>query len=95
MSARTDQLSAAEVRQMSHEEIAEAHDAGRLSEYMAGRDPGAPSTEPFTPPAGADQGAQGKTFASFGDWVRSHTPEEIDRLHREGHLDEYLRGEVD
>lgn len=95
MTARTDQISAAELKNMPPEEISKAYDEGRLSELMAGRDPGREPSEFVPPDDAADQGARGRKFRSKGDWVRSLPPDEIVRRYDSGELDDYMRGEVD
>jgi hypothetical protein len=88
-----EQLSAAEVANMTAEQIAKARRDGRLDELLAGDDPGR-QHEPFTPPVDpADQGARGRTYGSSREWLRSLSPDEVVRLRQEGALDELLRGE--
>jgi hypothetical protein len=94
MTERTDQIGAAEIKDMTPEQIAEAFDAGRLDEYMGRRVP-EPEAEEGPSPGGADQGARGKTYANTRERLRDLSPAEIDRLHKEGALDAYMRGEVD
>jgi hypothetical protein len=89
-----EQLSRAELRQMPPAEIVEARREGKLSELLAGRDPGAyeEGEQRFKPPEGADQGARGKTYGSPGEWLRSLPPEQVVELRKAGVLDEILGG---
>jgi hypothetical protein len=61
-----EQLSRAELRQMPPAEIVKARREGKLSELLAGRDPGEPEEERnrYTPPPDTPEGAQGKTYPS-------------------------------
>jgi hypothetical protein len=89
-----EQLSGAELRRMAPEAIVTARREGRLSELLAGRDPGAyeEGEQRFKPPEGADQGARGKTYGSPGDWLRSLPPEQVVELRKAGLLDDILGG---
>jgi hypothetical protein len=79
---------------MSPEEIVQAHKEGRLSELLAGREPGQPEfVLPEVP--GIDQGARGRTFKDSREWLRSLRPEQIVELHKAGKLDALLDGEHD
>jgi hypothetical protein len=92
MSGVTDQVSAAELRQMPPEEIAEARREGRLRDLLAGRDPGRYEQESFKPPEGIDQGARGKSYSSARQWLRDLSPDQIVELREAGQLDEILGG---
>jgi hypothetical protein len=87
----TDQVSGAELRNMPPEEIAKARREGRLRALLAGKDPGR-YEQSFTPPAGIEQGARGKTYRSAREWLRSLSPEQIVELRKAGQLDEILGG---
>jgi hypothetical protein len=86
----TDQISGAELRNMPPEEIANARREGKLSELLAGRDPGRYEQESFKPPEGVDQGARGKSYGSAREWLRSLLPEQVAELRKAGKLDEIL-----
>lgn len=90
----TDQVSGAELRNMPPAAIAKARREGKLSELLAGRDPGAyeEGEQRFEPPEGADQGARGKTYGSPGELLPSLPPEQVVELRKAGLLDDILGG---
>jgi hypothetical protein len=83
-----DQLSRAELENMSPGEVAKAHRDGRLDELLAGNDPG---KLPLVG-SGADQGARGRR-ETLRESLRHMPADEIRRLRREGALDGLLRGD--